>query len=260
MRFNRISVLALLGFLLSCAVAFIIHYAPQLHIEGFSLFNANTVTPLLPIIRAALILQGVSIILLWAGFPGAILLAYAGGLVMIPVGLIFIEGCLVTHQRGRYKWLNADLPGPDDYGLTYSNTSPENNPHVGLGVVLTGVLFYMLGVTSAIGTFLVVIGIILAARGKRLQSRPVLGLYDDFFVVTPNIWADAYSIPYGSVRAYQLKNKKVNLLVEDAKGKEHELVIPLRRIHPEDREDASTTFASRLALGTHLFNQYETHA
>jgi len=74
-------------------------------------------------------------------------------------------------------------------------------------------------------------------------------------VVTPNTWAETYAIPYRNVRSYLLKSKRIFLVVEDVAGQEQELVIPLRSIDPEDRDDAISSFTSRLAMGTQLFSQ-----
>ena len=259
MRLYRVAALAWAGFLLCAGTATIIHFEPHLYIQVYSLFTPRTASYMLPVIQGAVAVQAASIFLLWLRVPGGIFIAWASGLVMLPFGLFFIEGCLMTRQRGRFAGFEP-APPTEEFGLLYPNITPEHNPYIGLGVMLTGVLFYMLGVMSVVCTFLVVTGIILVIRSKRLRTRPVLGLYDHYFVMTPNVWAETYAVPYRSVRGYLLRNKQIFLMVEDARGQERELVIPLRRIHPEDREDAISTFASKLALGTQLFSNYEYYA
>lgn len=256
MRQYRVAALAWIGFLLCGSVAAIIHFAPHLYIQAYSLFTPEIAPDLQPLILGAVAAQGASIILLWLRVPGVLLLAWASGIVMLPFGLLFIEGCNMTRQRSRYAAFEP-APPTGEFGLLYANASPENNPHIGLGVMLTGLLFYMLGVMSVIGTFLIVVGIILAIRSKRMRTRPVLGLYDLYFVLTPNILAESFAVPYRQVRGYLLKNKRIFLVVADAAGQERELVVPLSKIDPEDREDAVSTFASRLALGTQLFSNNE---
>ena len=255
MRLHRVAALAWAGLFLNSIVAAIVHFSPQLYIQGYTLFSADTVAPLLPFIQGALLVQAASIILLWLRVPGAILLAWASALVLLPASLIFIEGCGMTRQRTRYACFDPAPHAPEDFGLLYANSSPEKAPHIGLGVMLTGVLFYMLGIMSVIGTLMLVMGAILVIRSKRMRTRPVLGLYDQYFVVTPNTWAETYAIPYRNVRSYLLKSKRIFLVVEDVAGQEQELVIPLRSIDPEDRDDAISSFTSRLAMGTQLFSQ-----
>lgn len=257
MRLNRVAALAWGGLLLNSAVAALILFAPHLPIQVFSLFNAERAAAFAPLIQGALAAQAASLVLLWIRVPGAIAIAWVSALVLLPASLFFIEGCHMTRQRGRYAGFEPAELSPDEYGLLYANATPENNPHLGLGVVLTGLLFYMLGVMSIIGTFLIVVGLILAIRNKRTRTRPVLGLYNQYFVITPNTWAETYAVPYRSVRGYLLKNKRIFLMVEDARGRERELIIALRRIDPEDREDAVSTLASKLALGTQIFAQHE---
>ena len=255
MRLYRVAALAWAGLFLNCIVAAILHFAPQLYIPVYTLFRADTVTQFLPFIQGALLVQAASIILLWARLPGVTLIAWASALPLLPISLIFIEGCSMTRQRTRYACFDPAPHAPEDFGLLYANSSPAKTPHIGLGVMLTGILFYMLGIMSVIGTLMLVMGATLVIRSKRMSKRPVLGLYDQYFVVTPNTWAETYAIPYRNVRSYRLKGKRIFLVVEDVAGQEQELVIPLRSIDREDRDDAVSSFTSRLAMGTQLFNQ-----
>ena len=205
----------------------------------------------LPVMNGALLVQGLAILLFLLRVPGAIALGWIGGVFMMPVGLLFAEGCTVTYQRRKYENLEQ-VEHPGRLEREFPISGMNRNPLVGGLVLAAGVAFFFLIAnsnmqTSNAGWLLIILGILLVLRALRLGKAPALALYGESFAITPNWWAGTYMLPYSSVTdvAKGLMGR-ITLHIKDVDGQDIKMNFPRNLMPRDEREPALAALQGRL--------------
>lgn len=131
----------------------------------------------------AVVVQAVSIMLSGRYPYLAIVLAFIGGIVMVPASMIFLVGCMFSFQTR----INA---GFTPWRSTTGAMGRDDN-HQLLTFNASG--FYPQGALALIA------GIVALCNGYRLQNRVVIGVSGESMIFTPGLYADTYVIPLGDV-------------------------------------------------------------
>ena len=147
----------------------------------------------------------------------AIVLAFIGGIVMIPISMIFLVGSLFSFQTrinaGFTPWRSTTgaMSRDDNHQLLTFNASafyPQ-----GALALIAGIIILMIGM--GIGGVFIAAGILALCNGYRLQNRVVIGVSGESMIFTPGLYADTYVIPLRDVAVVERSNNdaKVRLLI-----------------------------------------------
>ncbi|HBR0797789.1 TPA: hypothetical protein ACP4YQ_001555 [Klebsiella quasipneumoniae] len=149
----------------------------------------------------AVVVQALSIMLSGRYPYMAIVLAFIGGIVMIPISMIFLVGSLFSFQTrinaGFTPWRSTTgaMSRDDNHQLLTFNASafyPQ-----GALALIAGIIILMIGM--GIGGVFIAAGILALCNGYRLQNRVVIGVSDESMIFTPGLYADTYIIPLREV-------------------------------------------------------------
>ncbi|HBT4720773.1 TPA: hypothetical protein MB317_002731 [Klebsiella quasipneumoniae subsp. similipneumoniae] len=151
----------------------------------------------------AVVVQALSIMLSGRYPYLAIVLAFIGGIVMIPISMIFLVGSLFSFQKRLYAgfvpWRSTAvagaIKGDDDQRFLTFNASafyPQ-----GALALIAGIIILMIGM--GIGGVFIAAGILALCNGYRLQKRVVIGVSGESMIFTPGLYADTYIIPLREV-------------------------------------------------------------
>ncbi|HFT4306105.1 TPA: hypothetical protein ACHT7L_004427, partial [Klebsiella quasipneumoniae] len=127
--------------------------------------------------------------------------AFIGGIVMIPISMIFLVGSLFSFQTrinaGFTPWRSTTgaMSRDDNHQLLTFNASafyPQ-----GALALIAGIIILMIGM--GIGGVFIAAGILALCNGYRLQNRVVIGVSGESMIFTPGLYADTYIIPLRDV-------------------------------------------------------------
>ncbi|HDZ0793043.1 TPA: hypothetical protein RRT87_001815 [Klebsiella pneumoniae] len=162
----------------------------------------------------AVVVQAISIMLSGRYPYLAIVLAFVGGIVMVPASVIFLVGSLFSLQTrinaGFTPWRSTTAVGEADNQqlLTFY---PQ-----GALALIAGIIILMIGM--GIGGVFIAAGIVALCNGYRLQNRVVIGVSGESMIFTPGLYADTYVIPLRDVAVVERSNNdaKVRLLIRSS--------------------------------------------
>lgn len=149
----------------------------------------------------AVVVQALSIMLSGRYPYLAIVLAFIGGIVMIPISMIFLVGSMFSFQT----WINAGFTpwrsttgamGRNDNHQLLTFNASAFYPQGALALI-AGIIILMIGM--GIGGVFIAAGILALCNGYRLQNRVVIGVSDESMIFTPGLYADTYIIPLREV-------------------------------------------------------------
>lgn len=149
----------------------------------------------------AVVVQAVSIMLSGRYPYLAIVLAFIGGIVMVPASMIFLVGCMFSFQTrinaGFTPWRSTTgAMGRDDNHQLLTFNASGFYPQGALALI-AGIIILMIGM--GIGGIFIAAGIVALCNGYRLQNRVVIGVSGESMIFTPGLYADTYVIPLGDV-------------------------------------------------------------
>lgn len=168
----------------------------------------------------AVVVQAVSIMLSGRYPYLAIVLAFIGGIVMVPASMIFLVGCMFSFQTrinaGFTPWRSTTgAMGSDDNHRLLTFNASGFYPQGGLALI-AGIIILMIGM--GIGGVFIAAGILALCNGYRLQNRVVIGVSGESMIFTPGLYADTYVIPLRDVVLAERGNNdaKVRLLIRSS--------------------------------------------
>ena len=199
-----------------------------------------------PVALFLLGLQAVSVGLIASRFKAGLALAVFASFFMLPAGLVYLIGCILSHYRCKYAGLEmAFSSGPAQ--AVFPQSSAATLPYattggfvlcavcIVAGLLDMGVMFLGLGLT----------GIYLSLRARKCHA---LSLHQTYFTVTPGLFADPLPIPYAAVQSATLcDDESIRFALELAPGRQAELVWSLLRVDKKNRRAALESLGEALA-------------
>lgn len=245
---------AWMGLLLNIGLAYIL-FSALMNIEVASLPEQEraimesllaAVGELRPFYYGLLLVQGIAIGLISARLTFGLWIAFAAAFFMLPGSLVYLIGCTLSHYRVKYA---AYETAPPDYaGALYIFPSfAVKRARVFAGVCLA--LFAVFMLTGLLDVSLVFLG--MGAVGVYCSSRAgkfhPLSIHEDYFSLTPALFAGRLLIPYESVQLATLfDNEVIQFQIETPQGV-RVLGWPLRSVDVRARRDALEELGAALA-------------
>jgi hypothetical protein len=174
-----------------------------------------------------------------------LVLALISGLILLPLSLPYLLGCLGSHFSGRFPDL---APPPANFRKTRTFRPAIKKFLWGLCAAGTAVSLALLSTGWAGYPFLLTFSASLAAmhlafRGSR-QSPLILS--ESFFVVSPHFLAARVAVPYAAVRSAVLQEDSVLRLKIRTDQGEATLRWPLASVAPAERDEALRSLGAAL--------------
>ncbi|MGY7805348.1 hypothetical protein L1S06_09225 [Klebsiella pneumoniae] len=167
----------------------------------------------------AVVVQAISIMLSGRYPYLAIVLAFVGGIVMVPASVISLVGSLFSLQTrinaGFTPWRSTTAVGEADNQQLLTFNASGFYPQGALALI-AGIIILMIGM--GIGGVFIAAGIVALCNGYRLQNRVVIGVSGESMIFTPGLYADTYVIPLRDVAVVERSNNdaKVRLLIRSS--------------------------------------------
>jgi hypothetical protein len=190
---------------------------------------------ILPLFTGLLAMQAVSLGLIVVKNRFGILAAAVSGGMMMPLGLIYVAGCLLTHYAVKYAPFEHAPQGSRGEAFPSSRTRA-------LRVISgAGILLGLFGLLTQgwpfFGLFLG-IGCLALYMSLRIAANPPLGMLPDALALAPSMFADRLRLPYKDIRkATLLDDHTIRFTVETPSG-ERELDWSLNLVMPSRRRTA----------------------
>ncbi|MEG8332268.1 hypothetical protein U4P61_08100 [Klebsiella pneumoniae] len=165
----------------------------------------------------AVVVQAISIMLSGRYPYLAIVLAFVGGIVMVPASVLV--GSLFSLQTrinaGFTPWRSTTAVGEADNQQLLTFNASGFYPQGALALI-AGIIILMIGM--GIGGVFIAAGIVALCNGYRLQNRVVIGVSGESMIFTPGLYADTYVIPLRDVAVVERSNNdaKVRLLIRSS--------------------------------------------
>lgn len=236
---------AWIGFFLNCLVAFLFVSAltgidlslfseEEQAILGLVLEKADAIRMIFFAVLAA---QAIALGLLATRSPFGLVLAVLGALLMLPGSLFYLIGCLLTHYRNK---LLDFAPAPPIYAQARASFASAYAPKMriisSVSIAVSFLAIYAGWMNAAAICFGVSLaGLYFAVRTRKL---PPLAVFDQYFTLTPGIFATGVLVPYNSVKLATLKpDQSITFQVETEKGA-RALVWSLQSVIAAERREA----------------------
>ena len=163
----------------------------------------------------AVVVQAISIMLSGRYPYLAIVLAFVGGIVMVPASVIFLVSLQTRINAGFTPWRSTTAVGEADNQQLLTFNASGFYPQGALALI-AGIIILMIGM--GIGGVFIAAGIVALCNGYRLQNRVVIGVSGESMIFTPGLYADTYVIPLRDVAVVERSNNdaKVRLLIRSS--------------------------------------------
>lgn len=161
---------------------------------------SDVVQLLMPILWISFSIQVLSAILFVAGrAQSGRICAWIGGLMMLPLGYIYIEGARYTFYNIKYSaFTGGTVSGPmlNSFPFKPSVTSFST----GGGLAAGGMAIFLFGSFSSLGAMLLILGVVSMARASRMQKKNFAEFYPDSLRVTPGVHCPTILLPYANIQ------------------------------------------------------------
>ncbi len=146
------------------------------------------------------IMQVVALLMLEFRAPGGLILAFIAAFFTMPIGIIYLLGCLFTQNNVRFSiFMQQKTPT-----ITKSRAKFPSSQTKSLGITAAiciglGVLAYLNQMVdfAAVG---ICSGLAVLYMTKRTISMPPLVFYDDYLAVVPVVTANPVILPYKDIQ------------------------------------------------------------
>ncbi|MDR1359805.1 MAG: hypothetical protein LBJ82_02390 [Deltaproteobacteria bacterium] len=172
-------------------------------------------------------------------------LALVSGLILLPLSLPYILGCLGSHFSAKFSALAA---APADFHKTRIFRPAIKKFIWGLCAAGTALSIALLSTGWTGYAFLFTFSLSLAAMHLAFKGsrQSPLTLSDSFFVLSPHVLAARVAVPYAAVRAATLQDDGVLRLKIRTDQGEVTLRWPLISVLPSERDEALRSLGSAL--------------
>lgn len=199
-----------------------------------------------PIMILLLGLQAVALGLITSRSKAGIVLAVIASFFMMPSGLVYLIGCVLSH----YRWRYADFASTTVYSrieTPFPSAATATLPYIAAGGVALCALCFTAGLVDMGVIFLGLglTGVYLSLRARKFYA---LTLHQDHFTVTPGLFVDPLVIPYSSVREATLyDDESIRFTVAAKEGQPVVLAWSLLRVEKKNRRAALESLGAALA-------------
>ncbi len=174
-------------------------------------------------------------------------LAIVASIIMLPWSLIYLIGCALSHYRGKYAEFTLAPPDAAKQGGRVFSAGAIKK----LRFAVFGALAFSFGCLAInwynVGTIAFGFGLAAFYTAARARKNPALALYQEYFTVTPSLFADSLLIRYDAVRSATLHDNESILLKVENSGAPGSLVWSLRSVETEQRRAALEELGAALS-------------
>ncbi|KEY57165.1 hypothetical protein [Serratia sp. DD3] len=191
----------------------------------------------------AFLIQLISLPILFKLPKLGLVLAFVGGLVMIPLGLVFLVGFMLSYEKcinNNLVIFSKDIANDVSLAFHYKVAS----------LAIQSIVFIILGVfvcSLGVQTGWLVIGAGLASLflSFRLKGRIVIGLSQDQLIVTPANYAETYLVPLADVTLIE-ENEKLFKLHIKSSGVDRKCTLRYASIIEQDYQEGVKKILAKL--------------
>lgn len=198
---------------------------------------------LLPFLLSVL-LQIISLPVLFKHAKWGLGLAITGSLAILPLGLLFLIGYLFSYERFRNRPLQLLAPGEKE--KLSSQLIFKTSMFFVQGLITLGIGLFILLDGVSVGWLLVCSGLLFFSNAIRLNQRIMIGVLNDKLVITPALYAETYLIPLQNVTLIK-ENKNLFKLHLFAAGVDRKCTFSKKMISGEDSQKVLADILSKLA-------------
>lgn len=194
-----------------------------------------------PFYMTLLLLQAAALFLLLHRKPFALPLAFISGLLTVPVGFVYLMGCLLTHYQLKYAYFPPVPPtliGSVGARHIFPSGAARKMRLLTISASAAFAVLFLLGSYNLAATFFALswVGLYCAMRAAKNHA---LVLYDDGLTLTPGLLSPALWLPYANITLATLyDNASIEFEVSAPGGPPQFLVWPLRTLDPAQSREA----------------------
>ena len=198
-----------------------------------------------PVLLLLLLIQALALGLIASRFTAGLVLAVFGSFFIMPVGLVYLIGCIYSH----YRWKFADFAVSTGYGgamSVFRSSSAATMPYLAVGGLALAVLCFAFRLVNPGGMFLGLgaVGLHFTSRAKKLYP---LSIHQDYFTLMPGLFIGPLVIPYSSVRSATLYDDESIRFEVETNGGTAMLSWSLLRVEVRQRRAALEGLGTALA-------------
>lgn len=240
MNFKHMHPAAVFGFLACVAVALVFQQGLKdpATIEALSeIMTAEEAVQIAKMFWWIIAFQGLGLVLVALRSPLGLIVAIGSGFFMLPLGFVYIAGCLLSHNAAIYEPFAGTLPNEGRPLAAYLFQNEKNLSTSVMVLSIAGAaIFFMMD--PLMGLLLIGAGTFCLFIVKRIRGRFVLALYDSFFTYMGGFFAKDIKVPYSAVRAGSLISEDKVRLEVGMGDRVVPLVVAARAIRQDDRRPA----------------------
>ena len=240
---------AIVGLLINAGLLwFLVSATSSLDISTLSayeqelLYMVESLKPFLLILAG---LQVLALVMLEYRTPGAMILAFITAFFTMPIGIVYLLGCLFTQNNVRFADFIQQKTKLAKPRASFASSQTKGLAIVGAIGVGAGIIFMMRGYMdfASVG---ICSGLAMLYMSSRTVYMPPLSFYDDHLVVVPILTANPIVLPYASIqKATLLADERVVFTVSTEAG-EKQLQWRLTFVHQSLRKEALKLLADVL--------------
>lgn len=188
----------------------------------------------------SLILQIISLPILFKIPKLGLTFAVLGSICFLPLSLVFITGYSISYEN----WINKKLPrfSPQPTDITLKSKSSRFNLLGVIYIILGGI---MLVIGASIGSLIVGIAILSFYIAAHLKDRTMIGISQDKLILTPSQFSDTYLVPLKDVSLIK-ENRAMFKLHIQSEGIDRKCVFRKGMIEQADFQTTLTAIFSQL--------------
>ncbi len=237
------------GFFLNCALVLILfatlNEALLAELDAQERAVMELMQSLRPIVFGILVIQALGLALIAMRFGAGLVVACIGGALMLPAGVVFIVGCVLSHYNIRYFRF---FPAPSGYAGARAifRTAYARRFWImfGVGAALAFLLFN----TGLANFAFLILAFACTAMylAFRVTTQHPLVLFDTHLTIVPAVMARRVVLPYQAIRAATMfADSSIRFDVDTADGT-HSLSWSLNSVEEQSRRAALEALATAL--------------
>ena len=198
-----------------------------------------------PILLLLLLSQALALGLIASRFTAGLVLAVVSSFFMMPVGLVYLIGCIYSH----YRWKFANFAIATGYGgaiSVFRSASAARMPYFALGGFVLGVAGFASGLVD-FGVMFCCLGAVGLHFTSRVKKLHPLSIHQEYFTLMPGIFIGPLVVPYSSVRAATLYDDESIRFDIGTNGGKTLLSWSLLRVEAQQRRAALESLGAALA-------------
>ncbi|EKT62157.1 hypothetical protein [Providencia burhodogranariea] len=159
----------------------------------------------------SIIMQIISLPVLFKMPKLGLTLAIIGSIVMLPLSLIFMTGYFYSYETYRNKNFAIFDKQPTDISLNFKSSQLTM---LGIVYIVLGLFIGFIGLSM--GWLFAGVGLVALCNSFRLKDRIMVGIVKDQLIITPSLYADTYMIPLNDVSLIKESKSLFKLHIKSA--------------------------------------------